>query len=319
MVKQALVQWNADGVSRFSASIAFFTIFSIAPLLTIVIIILGAVYGENAARGAIVDQIEQLTGRAGAEAVQTVLANARFETGGGIATIIATVVLIIGATRMFTELQEALNSVWNVVAEPKNAILGFIWKRTVSFGMILVIGLLLLLSLVSSAVLAILHEQIARLLDGTVLTMLIQIGDIVVSLGMMTLLFGLLYKFVPDAVIRWRDVWVGAFITALFVTVGKSLIGLYLGRSDVTTTFGAAGSFLIFLIWIYYSLMIFFLGAEFTQAYSAEFGSGIIPASHARYRDETRVVESPSAAEGDAHMALKKERRDLDESNRATE
>jgi membrane protein len=292
MVKRAILQWNEDGASRYSASIAFFTIFSIAPLMTIVIIILGVVYGENAARGAIVDQIEQLTGRAGAEAIQTVIANARFETGGGLATIIASVVLVIGATRVFTELQEALNAIWNVVAEPRNAVLGFIWKRTVSFGMILVIGMLLLLSLVMSAILAVLHGQISRLLDGSLLAIFIRVGDLVVSLGIITLLFGLMYKFVPDAKIRWRDVWVGAFITAMFVTIGKFLIGLYLGRSDTASTFGAAGSFLIFLIWIYYSLMVFFLGAEFTQAYSERFGSGIVPASHARYLDESKVVGS---------------------------
>ena len=284
IVKQAGLQWNEDNAPRFAAAVAFFTIFSIAPLLTIVVAVAGVAFGDAAARQALLEQIGNLTGSTGAQAVQTILEQARFTTGGILTTAAAVAVLVWGATRVFAELQEAMNHIWNVKPRIENKLLGLLWKRTISFGMILVVGFLLLVSLVVSALLSAFESQIAQIIPSGTVRVVMWTANSGLSFAMITLLFAMVYKILPDADIAWRDVWLGAAITAALFVVGKYLIGLYLGRSSTASAFGAAGSFMVFLIWVFFSVQILFFGAELTQVYANRYGSGVVPIKEARIK-----------------------------------
>ncbi|MGF1589642.1 MAG: YihY/virulence factor BrkB family protein [Pleurocapsa sp.] len=281
LIKEAFVEWQQDKASMLAAALAYYTVFSIAPLLVIAIAIAGAVFGQDAAQGEIVSQINQLVGQEGAEAIETILANADQPQLGSISSIISVVVLFIGASGVFAQLQEALNTVWNVKVKANAGIWEFIRKRLLSFGMVLAIGFLLLVSLILSAMLSGIGKLEINLLPG--LTPLWQIANFVVSFSLITLLFALIYKYLPDAKIHWQDVWVGAIITALLFNIGKSLIGLYLGRGSLGSAYGAAGSFIVFLAWVFYSAQILLFGAEFTQVYARKYGKKIRPDSHAEH------------------------------------
>ena len=281
LIKQAFSEWQQDKASMLAAALAYYTVFSIAPLLVIAIAIAGAVFGQDAAQGEIVSQINQLVGQEGAKAVETILANADRPELGSLASIISVVVLFIGASGVFAQLQEALNTVWNVEAKPNAGIWEFIRKRLLSFGMVLAIGFLLLVSLVLSAILSGIGKLEINLLPG--FTPLWQLVNFVISFGSISLLFALIYKYLPDAKIRWKDVWVGAIITALLFTIGKSLIGLYLGRGSLGSAYGAAGSLIVFLAWVFYSAQILLFGAEFTQVYARKYGKKILPDSQAEF------------------------------------
>ncbi len=281
LIKEAFGEWQQDKASMLAAALAYYTVFSIAPLLVIAIAIAGAVFGEDAAQGEIVSQINQLVGQEGAEAIETILANADRPQLGSLASIISVVVLFIGASGVFAQLQEALNIVWNVKAKPNAGIWDFIRKRLLSFGMVLAIGFLLLVSLILSAILSGIGKLEINLLPG--LTPVWQIVNFVVSFGAIALLFALIYKYLPDAKIDWKDVWIGAIITALLFTIGKSLIGLYLGRGSLGSAYGAAGSLIVFLAWVFYSAQILLFGAEFTQVYALKYGKKIRPDNHAEY------------------------------------
>ena len=281
LIKQAFSEWQQDKASMLAAALAYYTVFSIAPLLVIAIAIAGAVFGQDAAQGEIVSQINQLVGQEGAEAIEMILANADRPELGSLASIISVVVLFIGASGVFAQLQEALNTVWNVEAKPNAGIWEFIRKRLLSFGMVLAIGFLLLVSLVLSAILSGIGKLEINLLPG--FTPLWQLVNFVISFGSISLLFALIYKYLPDAKIRWKDVWVGAIITALLFTIGKSLIGLYLGRGSLGSAYGAAGSLIVFLAWVFYSAQILLFGAEFTQVYARKYGKKILPDSQAEF------------------------------------
>lgn len=275
LIKEAFGEWQQDKASMLAAALAYYTVFSIAPLLVIAIAIAGAIFGQDAAQGEIVSQINQLVGQEGAEAIETILANADRPQLGSLASIISVVVLFIGASGVFAQLQEALNTVWNVQAKPNAGIWEFIRKRLLSFGMVLAIGFLLLVSLILSAMLSGISKLEINLLPG--LTPLWQLVNFAVSFGLITLLFALIYKYLPDAKIRWKDVWIGATITALLFTIGKFLIGLYLGRGSLGSAYGAAGSLIVFLAWVFYSAQILLFGAEFTQVYARKYGKKILP------------------------------------------
>ncbi|MEN9568698.1 MAG: hypothetical protein RLZZ69_3894, partial [Cyanobacteriota bacterium] len=242
--------------------------------------IAGAVFGQDAARGEILKQMNGLVGIQGAQVIETALANADQPQLGSIASIISVIILLIGASGVFAQLQEALNTVWNVKAKPeKQGIWEFIRKRILSFGMVLAIGFLLLVSLILSAMLSGISNLDINLLPG--FDPLWEIVNFVISFGFVSLLFALIYKYLPDVKIRWKDVWVGAIITALLFTIGKYLIGLYLGQGSLGSTYGAAGSLIIFLAWVFYSAQILLFGAEFTQVYARKYGRKIVPNSHA--------------------------------------
>ena len=276
LIKQSVSAWSEDDSSSRGAAIAYYTLFSIAPLLLIVIAIAGLVFGADAAQNAIVAQLEGLIGYEGAVAVQGLLKSANQPARGILSTIIGAVTLVIGATTVFAQLQNALDRIWEVPAARKTSgILSLLRNRLLSLGLVLVLGLLMLVSLVLSAALAALgHWWGGAFREWEAV---LQAINFAVSFAVTTGLFAAIYRTMPRAEIAWRDVWIGAVVTALLFTVGKSLIGLYLGKSAVTSGFGAAGSLVVLLIWVYYSAQIFLLGAEFTWVYARARGSRRFP------------------------------------------
>ena len=263
---RAVKAFFSDNVPRMGASLSYYTLFAVGPVLLIVVAVAGAVLGTEAARGEIIGQLKNLIGVEGARAVQSMLVNAGQDSQGGmIAAIVGGVTLLIAATGAFLELQAALNGIWRVQATPGSRLKRFLTNRLRSFGLVVGMGFLLLVSLVISAALA----AFSRWLDGyTSLPFLWNVADIVVSLGIFTVLFAAIYKFLPDVKLRWRDVWLGGFITALMFSVGKKLIGLYLGNSSVASSYGAAGSVIVLLLWVYYSSQIVLFGAEVTRIWT---------------------------------------------------
>ncbi len=272
LLKETFTQWQEDKAPTLAAALAYYTVFSLAPLLIIVIAIAGLVFGADAAQGQIVTQLQSLIGKDGAQTIQELILKASEPKSGMIATLVGIATLLWGASNVFTNLkEEALNTIWNVSPPPGRGIWGFFQDRVLSFAMILGIGFLLLVSLVISAVLAAVSYWLNGLLHLPV--GIWQIVDFAISFGVVTLLFALIYKLLPDVDLAWNDVWIGAAITSVLFTIGKSLIGVYLGGSGIASTYGAAGSFVIILLWINYSAQILFLGAEFTQVWANRYGS----------------------------------------------
>lgn len=264
--------WSEDYAPSMGAAISYYTVFSLAPLLVIVIAIAGAVFGREAVEGQIVAQLDGLIGTEGASLVQSLVAAASDRGKGVVAGAISIGVLVIGATTVFAELQSALDRIWHVPAAQKpNGIFATLKARLLSFGIILGIVFLLMVSLAVSAAVAAFGAFTNELMPGA--EALLYALNFAVSLGIFTLLFAMIYKLMPSRKIAWRDVWVGAFTTALLFELGKFLIGLYLGKSSMTETFAAAGSLVILLAWVYYAAQIFLLGAEFTKVYAMEHGS----------------------------------------------
>lgn len=271
LLKQTFTEWQEDKAPTLAAALAYYTVFSLAPLLIIVIAIAGLVFGPDAAQGQIVAQLQSLIGKEGAETVQELILKASEPKSGMIATLVGIATLLWGASNVFTNLKEALNTIWNVSPPPGRGIWGFLQDRVLSFAMILGIGFLLLVSLVISAILAAVSYWLNGFLQLPI--NIWQIVDFAISFGVVTLLFALIYKLLPDVNLAWNDVWIGAAITSVLFTIGKSLIGVYLGGSGIASTYGAAGSFVIILLWINYSAQILFLGAEFTQVWANRYGS----------------------------------------------
>ena len=272
LFKAAAVNWVHDYAQSMGAALAFYTMFSIAPFLLIVTSIAGFVFGEAAARGEIFDQLQSMLGTPGALAVQGLLESARKPAGSVMAATAGVVFLFIGATSVFAELQDALDRIWRAPARVGGSGL---WRlvraRLLSFGMILGIGFLLMVSLTFSAGVAALSKWWDALFHGWA-TVAYTI-NLVLSLVLSTVVFAMIYKLMPRVRIDWRDVWIGAVFTSLLFITGKFLIGLYLGRSGISFRFGAAGSLVVVLLWVYYSAQVFLFGAEFTWAYSHKFGS----------------------------------------------
>ncbi len=261
-----------DYASSMGAALAYYTIFSLAPLLLLVIAVAGLAFGAEAARGEIVGQLRGLIGAEGAVAVQGLLKSASTPTRSTWASTIGVVTLLIGATSVFAELQSALDRIWRAPAAAQiTGVMGLLRSRLLSFGLILSIGFLLLVSLVVSAGLAALGTWWGPMFGAweTVL----QIVNAVVSFGFISVLFALVYRILPRVKVAWNDVWIGAAVTAFLFTVGKFAIGFYLGKAGVSSGFGAAGSVVVLLVWVYYSAQIFLLGAEFTWVYAHDHGS----------------------------------------------
>lgn len=281
LLRETYAEWTADGAPRLAAALAYYTAFSIGPLLVLVIALAGALFGDEAARGQIAAQLKGLVGADGAQMLEEMVENAAREPSGTLATLTSIVALILGATGVFGELQSMMNTIWDVErpATASGGIAAMIRTRILSFGMILGIAFLLLVSLVVSAVVAAASGWSRALLPG--MDALWHLVDVVVSLGVTTALFAMIFKFLPDAQIGWRDVLSGAFVTALLFTVGKLAIGFYLGRSSVASVYGAAGSLAVLLVWIYYAAQILFFGAELTQVYANRYGSRVAGAAGA--------------------------------------
>jgi membrane protein len=272
LTKKSVTAWCADHASSMGGALAYYTLFSTAPVLIIAIAVAGFFFGEEAARGEILVQLRGLLGDEGAAAVQRLLETVNRPTEGLFATVVSIGALVIGATTVFAELQTDLDRIWKApAAERRGGLWGLLRSRLLSFGLVLALGFLLLVSLLLSAGLAALGSWWGSYLEGweTVL----EVINFAVSLVITTGLFAMIYKLLPSVAIDWRDVWIGAGVTALLFALGKTLIGFYIGRSSVASGFGAAGSFVVLLVWVYYSTQIFLLGAEFTGAYAREYGS----------------------------------------------
>jgi membrane protein len=271
VLKRALAGWWNDNVPHLGAALSYYTLFSLAPILVVAIAIGGLVFGPEAVRGEIVGQIEALVGRQGAVAVQAMLEGAARPSSSVPATILGIITFFLGATGAFLELQTALNAIWRV--KPKASpsfVRALLIDRLISFGLVVGVGFLLLTSLLVSAGLAALHTYMGETFPGG--AVLWEAVNVIVSLSVISVLFAMVYKVLPDVELAWSDVWVGGLVTAGLFTVGKLVIGLYLGTSAFASSYGAAGSVIVLLVWVYYSAQIILLGAEFTREYVKDFG-----------------------------------------------
>ncbi|MBC6611083.1 YihY/virulence factor BrkB family protein [Hymenobacter sp. BT507] len=276
---------------RLAGALAYNAIFSLPPLLLIVITAAGTFMEQDAVTGKLFTQIDGLVGAKAAATIQESILTFNQQKQGGISAIIGIGTLIFAATTFFVTLQESINSIWNVKAKPDTtagSAWNFVRDRLLSFGLILSVALLLLMSFVISALLTFFTDYLSRILPG-ITVVLIRVIDFVVSLGVTSLLFAMIYRYLPDAIIRWRDVRIGALITGTLFLLGKYLISFYISNFDPGSAYGAAGSIIVLLVWIYYSSLIIFFGAEFTQEYAAAYGQAVQPKRHA-VRVETREV-----------------------------
>jgi membrane protein len=270
--REAVVAWNNDGAPSMGAAIAYYTIFSIAPLLVIVIALAGFFFGVEAAQGRIFAQVHGMVGADGAAAIEGMVKSASKGVNGILGGVTAVIVLLFGATGAFAELQSSMDRIWQAPADLKpSGVWDLIRRRLLTFGMVLAVAFLLLVSLVVSAVVSSL-QALWSAEEGSLETVL-QTVNFLTSLAIISAMFAMIFKFLPRVSVAWRDVLIGAVITALLFNVGKLLIGLYIGKSGVVSGFGAAGSLVAILVWVYYSALIFLLGAEFTWAYARKFGS----------------------------------------------
>lgn len=272
LLKETFGEWQNDRASQLAAALAYYTVFSLTPLLVITIAIAGSIFGEAAARQEIIGRIQSLVGNSGTDVIETILNNASQPQIKGLASLISIAVLLLGASGVFAQLQDAFNQIWNVSDDqPKGGIGEIIKKRLLSFLMVLFIGLLLLISLILSTILSALNNLGNDLLPG--FEQIWNIFNYVLSFAIIAFLFALLYKYVPDVHIAWKDVKIGAIFATFLFIIGKEILGMYLGRSSFSSAYGAAGSLIVLLAWIYYSAQILLFGAEFTQVYAKRHGS----------------------------------------------
>lgn len=281
-----------DNALRLAAALAYYALLSLAPLVVIAIAIAGFAVDEQSARGAIAHELGNVVGREGGEAVQTIVRSAQAPTTGVLSTIAGLVVLLFGASGVFTELQGALDTIWEVAPKPGRGIKGLIRDRLFSFAMVMGVAFLLLVSMVLSAGLGAVGHFLGSALPGGEAVW--QIVNFLISLGVIGALFAVMFKTVPDAKVDWRDAWIGGLVTAVLFSIGKFLIGLYLGKSSVSSAYGAAGSLVLLVIWVYYSACILLIGAEFTQVYASRFGKEIEPSENAERIKVPRPMPAPS-------------------------
>lgn len=271
LLRRSFAEWREDKALRLGAAVSFYSILSLPALLVIVVFAAALLFGREVAEERLLEQFGALVGDQGREALRDMLGGGAEKASSPLASVAGIGLLLVGATGVFVELQDALNTIWEVEAKPKGGLWGLIRTRLLSLNIVLGVGFLLIVSLVVSAGVAALGELWGNRFEG--LELLFKGVDLVVSIVVLTLLFALLYWRLPDTRVAWRDVWVGSVVTAVLFTLGKFLIGLYLGHTSIGQAYGAAGPLVILLVWIYYSSQAFFLGAEFTQVYANEFGS----------------------------------------------
>jgi len=280
LFKQTFKEWSEDKAPRLAAALAYYTAFSLAPILVIALWVVNFFIADTSAgRELLLDQVGGLAGLQSRELVGGMLEVSQVLGGSFISMAVGLVALIFGASGVFLQLEESLNTIWEVAPKPNRGLLGVLKDRFLSFGMVLGVGFLLLVSLLLSTLLAALSNWTNGLLPGA--EVLMQMLNFLVSFGVITVLFAMIFKYVPDAHIRWQDVWLGAAVTALLFVIGKFAIGLYLGNGSTVEQFGAAGSLVVILLWVYYSAQIIFFGAEFTQVYANKYGKRIVPSANA--------------------------------------
>lgn len=303
LLKATFNEWIDDKAPRLGAALSYYTIFSLAPMLIIAIAVAGLVFGEEAARGQIVGQLQGLVGVEGGKAIETMLQSVSKPSTGIIATIIGVFTFILGATGAFVELQEALNTVWEVQPKPGSGIKSMLRYRLLSFSVLLGVGFLLLVSLVLSAAISAVTKFMGGFFPG--FNFVAHALNFALSFGVVTVLFAMIYKILPDVKLAWSDVWVGAAVTSLLFTIGKAIIGLYLGTGSVSSAYGAAGSLVVLLVWIYYSAQIMLLGAEFTQVYADRFGSHVEPADNAMFTPEHYARRTAAAEQAESKASVR--------------
>lgn len=280
ILKRTGIEFFEDDPMSYSASIAFYTIFSLPAILIITVTIAGSAYEQQAVQGGMLEQIESLTGKESADEIRKILSNANETASGTVARIIGIATLVFSATTVFVSLQNGLNKIWGIRPKPERGLIKFLINRLLSLAMVISIGFLLLVSLVVDTLIVVFRDLISGYLSGIAYE-LVAVANVAFSLFIITLIFAFIFKVLPDARIRWRDVWIGAFVTTLLFMLGKYLIGFYLGTSSVGSAYGAAGSLVLLLIWVYYSSVIVLFGAEFTFVYSRETGHRIRPDKNA--------------------------------------
>ena len=284
LIRQTFREWSEDKAPQLGAALAFYTALSIAPLLVITLGIVSFFFGNEAAGGQITQQLGALVGEEGGNAIEDMITSANKPKEGAVATMLSVVTLLFGASGVFGQLQTALNAIWEVKPKSDRGIWGFVRDRFLSFTMVMGMAFLLLVSLVITASIASLGSFLGNPPDS--LKWIAQAVNLMVSFCVITLLFAMMFKLLPDVKMAWRDVWLGAILTAALFTIGKFAIGLYLGRSSMASSYGVAGSFVVLLVWVYYSAQILFFGAELTQVYANQFGSRIVPDENAEPLNE---------------------------------
>jgi membrane protein len=278
--KQSVDEFLNDNCVKLSASLSYYTIFALGPTLVIIISFAGIFLGREAVEGKLYDQIKLLIGPAAALQVQSIIANLQQSDQTVVAAIIGVVLLILGATGVFTEIQGSINYIWSIRAKPKKGWLKFITNRLISFSLVISCGFILLVSLIINAIMELLNEKLQYYFKSVTIVVF-YILNWALIFAVITALFAIIFKVLPDATIKWKDSFVGASFTALLFMLGKFLISLYIGKSNVGLTYGAAGSIIVILVWVYYSSLILYFGAEFTKIYSIQHGAGIKPISTA--------------------------------------
>ena len=298
VIKQVFKEFSADNILKYSASLAYYTVFSIAPLLVVLTSSFGLIFGKEAIQGQIYQQLNMLVGSNAAIQIQDMIKNVHLSGNNFVGTVVSIIILVIGATSIFGEIQDSINKIWGLKIKPR------VWwqlviTRLLSFSLILSLGFIMIVSLILNALLAAFGTFIARFINNYSVYF-IQVSDALLSLVVSSFLFSLIYKVLPDAKVKWRDVLFGGLITGIFFTLGKLGIGYYLGKSNITSLYGAAGSIIIFMVWVYYSSIILYLGAEFTKVYALQYGTRIEPSEFA-VRIIKKVEEKPEKIQKEVH------------------
>ncbi|HEY5462861.1 MAG TPA: YihY/virulence factor BrkB family protein [Hanamia sp.] len=300
-IKQVFKEFSADNILKYSASLAYYTVFSIAPLLVIVSALLGFFFGKEAMQGQIYQQLNHLVGSLAAMQIQDTIKNIHLNANNYLASVVSLIILFIGATSIFGEIQDSLNKIWGLRIKTKRVWWKLILTRLLSFSLILSIGVIMIVSLLLNALVNAFGKLISNYLENYS-TYFIQITEAVLSFFIAGFLFSLIFKILPDAKIKWKDVLLGGFVTAAFFTIGKLGIGFYLGKSNLYSLYGAAGSIIIFMVWVYYSSIILYLGAEFTKVQAKLYGGNIIPNEYAEWvKLEEKTISSPQLKNKDLH------------------
>ena len=300
-IKQVFKEFSADNILKYSASLAYYTVFSIAPLLVIVSALLGFFLGKEAMEGQIYYQLNHLLGNLAALQIQDIIKNIHLNSNNYIASVISIIILFIGATSIFGEIQDSLNKIWGLRIKTKRVWWKLILTRVLSFSLIISIGIIMIVSVLLNTLVNAFGKIISNYLENYS-SYFIEITEAVLSFFITGFLFSLIFKILPDAKIRWKDVLLGGFVTAIFFTIGKIGIGFYLGKSNLTTLYGAAGSIIIFMLWVYYSSIILYLGAEFTKVQAKLYGGNIIPNEYAEWVQlEEKTVSTPKLKNEELH------------------
>lgn len=296
VIKNTFSGFSDNSVLKLSASLAYYTVFSLGPLLIVILYLCGLFLGREAIEGSIYNQMKGFIGAEGAAQIQEIIKNASISGKGNLAAVIGIITLLFGATTVFAEIQDSINSIWNLKPKPKKSWFILIKARVLSFGIIAALGFLLLVSLGVTALIEALSKSLKEYFPDVTVAVF-YILNLVITFSVVTILFAVIFKVLPDATVKWRDIIAGAVVTAILFMIGKFGISYYISKADIGSTFGAAGSLVILLVWIYYSSVILYFGAEFTKAYAVKFGSAIHPNRYAVIETKIPVEEGHTSVQ----------------------